>query len=187
MATSIQDFVDTIAIKASIDPAAAETAVGTILSAIQQEGDATKVSQLFNQIPGAAELAQKHPVVVGAGGGVLGSLSGVASKMIGQDAGIVVAAIGQIEETNLTMQQIKNIGSALLSYFKETILLWRRRSSTPSRVYATASAAKPVRLLAGRNRARLSLPRARWFSCCTSSFPQHLLRIGANIHPTGRA
>jgi hypothetical protein len=64
MATSIQDFVDTIAIKASIDPAAAETAVGTILSAIQQEGDATKVSQLFNQIPGAAELAQKHPVVV---------------------------------------------------------------------------------------------------------------------------
>ena len=56
MATSIQDFVDTIAIKASIDPAAAETAVGTILSAIQQEGDATKVSQLFNQIPGAAEL-----------------------------------------------------------------------------------------------------------------------------------
>jgi hypothetical protein len=56
---------------------------------------------------------------VGADGGVLGSLSGVASKMIGQDAGIVVAAIGQIEETNLTMQQIKNIGSALLSYFKE--------------------------------------------------------------------
>jgi hypothetical protein len=50
---------------------------------------------------------------------VLGSLSGVASKMIGQDAGIVVAAIGQIEETDLTMQQIKNIGSALLSYFKE--------------------------------------------------------------------
>ena len=56
---------------------------------------------------------------MGADGGVLGSLSGVASKMIGQDAGIVVAAIGQIEETNLTMQQIKNIGSALLSYFKE--------------------------------------------------------------------
>ena len=50
---------------------------------------------------------------------MLGSLSGVASKMIGQDAGIVVAAIGQIEETHLTMQQIKNIGSALLSYFKE--------------------------------------------------------------------
>jgi hypothetical protein len=57
--------------------------------------------------------------VVGAGGGVLGSLSGVASKVIGQSAGILVAAIGQIEETNLTMQQIRSIGAALLSYFKE--------------------------------------------------------------------
>jgi Protein of unknown function VcgC/VcgE (DUF2780) len=119
MATSIQDFVDTIATKANVDPAAAETAAGTILSAIQQEGDATKVGQLFNQIPGAADLAQKHPVVVGAGGGVLGSLSGVASKVVGHDAGILVAAIGQIEETNLTMQQIRSIGAALLSYLKE--------------------------------------------------------------------
>src|SRR6187200_2812277 len=107
MATSIQDFVDTIAVKASIDPAAAETAVGTILSAIQQEGDATKVSQLFNEIPGAADLAQKHPVVVGAGGGVLGSLSGLASNVVGKDAGVLVAAIGQLEETNLTLEQIR--------------------------------------------------------------------------------
>jgi hypothetical protein len=46
-------------------------------------------------------------------------LSSVASKVIGQDAGILVAAIGQLEETNLTMQQIKNIGAAPLSYLKE--------------------------------------------------------------------
>ena len=51
MATTIQDFVDSIATKAGVDPATAETAIGTILSAIQQEGDATKVGQLFNQIP----------------------------------------------------------------------------------------------------------------------------------------
>ena len=67
MATTIQDFVDLIAAKAGVDPATAEAAVGTILSAIQQEGDATKVGQLFNQIPGAAHLAQKYPVVVGLG------------------------------------------------------------------------------------------------------------------------
>jgi hypothetical protein len=36
--TTVQDFVDAIATKASIDPVTAETAVGTILSAIQQEG-----------------------------------------------------------------------------------------------------------------------------------------------------
>ena len=116
---TIQTFVDAIATRASIDPAAAETAVGTILSVIQQEGDAAKVSQLFNLLPGAANLAQQHPVVVGSGGGVGGALSGLASKVVGADAGIIVAALAQIEQTNLSMEQIKNIGSALLSYIKD--------------------------------------------------------------------
>jgi Protein of unknown function VcgC/VcgE (DUF2780) len=117
--TTVQDFVDAIATKASIDPVTAETAVGTILSAIRQEGDATRVGQLFDEIPGAADLAQKHPVVVGAGGGVLGSLSGLASNVVGKDAGVLVAAIGQLEETNLTLEQIRKIGTAVLSYIKE--------------------------------------------------------------------
>ena len=97
----------------------AETAVGTILSVIQQEGDAAKVGQLFQQLPGAAELAQKHAVVAGSGGGLLGTLSGVADKVIGGDAGILVAALAQLEATNLSAQQIKNIGTAFLAYVKE--------------------------------------------------------------------
>jgi hypothetical protein len=80
---------------------------------------ATRVGQLFDEIPGAADLAQKHPVVVGAGGGVLGSLSGLASNVVGKDAGVLVAAIGQLEETNLTLEQIRKIGTAVLSYIKE--------------------------------------------------------------------
>ena len=119
MTASIQSFVDAIAAKASVDPAVAETAVGTILSVIQQEGDAAKVGQLFQQLPGAAELAQKHAVVAGSGGGLLGTLSGVADKVIGGDAGILVAALAQLEATNLSAQQIKNIGTALLAYIKE--------------------------------------------------------------------
>jgi hypothetical protein len=116
---TIQSFVDSIAVKANVDPEAAETAVGTILSVIQQEGNSTEVAELFKQLPGASELAQKHAVVVGSGGGILGSLSGVADKVIGGDAGILVAALAQIEATNLTTQQIKNIGTALLAYIKE--------------------------------------------------------------------
>jgi hypothetical protein len=83
-------------------------------------GDATKVGQLFNQIPGAADLAQKHAVVVGSGGGVLGSFSGLAGSVVGKDASALVAAIGQLEETNLTMEQIRKIGTAVLSYLKES-------------------------------------------------------------------
>jgi hypothetical protein len=43
----------------------------------------------------------------------------LAGKVVGADAGIIVAALAQIEATNLSVQQIKNIGSALLSYLKE--------------------------------------------------------------------
>ena len=48
-----------------------------------------------------------------------GALSSLAGKVVGADAGIIVAALAQIEETKLSMQQIKNIGSALLSYIKD--------------------------------------------------------------------
>jgi len=119
MAVTIQSFVDQIAAKANLSPDAAETAVGTILFVIQKEGNATKVGQLFQQLPGAADLAQKHAVVAGSGGGILGTLGGVADKVVGGEAGILLAALAQIEATNLSVSQIKDIGTALLAYFKE--------------------------------------------------------------------
>jgi hypothetical protein len=115
---TIETFVDDVARRSNIDPAAAEAAVGTILSVIQQEGNPSKVGALFDHLPGAADLAQQHAVVPGSGG-VGGALSGLASKVIGADAGIMVAAIAQIEQTGLTLQQIKNIGGGLLSYIQD--------------------------------------------------------------------
>jgi predicted transcriptional regulator with HTH domain len=117
--SSIESVVDDIARRAKIDPAAAETAVGTILSVIQQEGNPSKVSQLFSALPGAADLAQKHPVVAGSGGGIGGALSSLAGKFIGADAGVMVAALAQIEQTGLSLQQIKNVGSSLISYLED--------------------------------------------------------------------
>jgi predicted transcriptional regulator with HTH domain len=116
---TIESFVDEIARRSKIDPAAAEAAVGTILSVIQQEGNPSKVAQLFNGLPGAADLAQKHPVVAGSGGGVGGALSSLAGKFIGADAGVMVAALAQIEQTGLSLQQIKNVGGDLLSYLED--------------------------------------------------------------------
>jgi hypothetical protein len=117
---TIETFVDDVAKRSGIDPAAAETAVGTILSVIQQEGNPSKVAQLFGDLPGAADLAQRHPVASGSGGGVGGVLSGLAGKLIGADAGVMVAAVAQIEQTGLTLQQIKNIGGGFVSYLEDT-------------------------------------------------------------------
>ena len=46
-------------------------------------------------------------------------MGSVADKVVGGDAGVLVAALAQIEATNLTMPQLKNIGTALLAYLKE--------------------------------------------------------------------
>jgi hypothetical protein len=67
---TIESFVDDVATRSNIDPAAAETAVGTILSVTQQEANPSKVAQLFDHLPGAAALAEKHPVVAGSGTGM---------------------------------------------------------------------------------------------------------------------
>jgi hypothetical protein len=115
-AAGIQTFIDAVAGKAGIEPAAAETVVGTILSVVQQEGDPQKVAQLFAHLPGAAELASGHAVQEGSGGGLLGSLSGLAEKFVGGRVGIVLAGIAQIEATNISLPQLKNVGSALVDY-----------------------------------------------------------------------
>jgi hypothetical protein len=116
---TIESVVDDVARRSNIDPAAAETAVGTILSVIQQEVDPTKVTKLFDLLPGAPELAQKHAVVAGAGSGIGGALSSLAGKFVGADAGLMVAAIAQIEQTGLTLQQAKDVGGGLLSYVSD--------------------------------------------------------------------
>ena len=115
----IDSFIDDVAKRSNIDPAAAETAVGTILSVIQQEANASTVTELFDHLPGAADLAQKHAVVAGSGAGVGGALSSLAGKFMGANAGIMVAAMTQIEQTGLSIDQIKNIGGGLLSYIKD--------------------------------------------------------------------
>ena len=118
-ALTIESVVDDVARRSNIDPTAAETAAGTILSVIQQEGDQAKVAKLFDRIPGATELAQKHAVVAGSGSGLGGALSGLAGKFVGANAGIMVAAVAQIEETGVTLQQAKNVGGGLLSYLND--------------------------------------------------------------------
>jgi hypothetical protein len=64
-------------------------------------------------------LLRKNPVVAGSGTGMGRALSSIVGKVIGADAGIMVAAVTQIEQTGLTLEQIKNIGDGLLSYIKD--------------------------------------------------------------------
>ena len=117
--TTIESFVDDIAKRSNIDPAAAETAVGTILSVILQEGKLQRYRSSSTICPVRQNWLKSIPVVPGSGAGIGGTLSGLAGKLIGADAGVMVAALAQIEQTGLSMQQVKNIGGGLLSYIED--------------------------------------------------------------------
>ena len=111
---NLQQAIDTIAAKAAIDPTAAERAAGTILSVIQQEVDPSISGQLFQNLPGAAELAAANAVSVATGG----FLSSIANSVLGNKAGVLAAGFTQLESSGLTMAQIESAAVNILSYVK---------------------------------------------------------------------
>ena len=108
----MQDLIDRIVEKTGLAPEMAEEATGIMLSLVKTQGDKAKVTQLFDAIPGAGELAQLHGGDGARGGGLLGMLGG---GMMGGP----LAAVSKLQATGLSMDQIKILGKETLGYAKE--------------------------------------------------------------------
>jgi hypothetical protein len=108
----MQDLIDRIVEKTGLAPEMAEKATGIMLSLVKTQGDKAKVTQLFDAIPGAGELAQLHGGDGARGGGLLGMLGG---GMMGGP----LAAVSKLQATGLSMDQIKILGKETLGYAKE--------------------------------------------------------------------
>ncbi len=108
----MQDLIDRVVEKAGLTPEIAEKATGIMLSLVKTQGDKAKVTQLFDAIPGAGELAQLHGGDGARGGGLLGMLGG---GMMGGP----LAAVSKLQATGLSMDQIKVLGKETLGYAKE--------------------------------------------------------------------
>jgi len=111
---NIQQVIDTIATKTGLDPAAAERAAGTILSVIQQEVDPKVAASLFDKLPGAADLAAANAVSASSGG-FLGS---IATRVLGNKAGVLAAGLTQLEASGLTLAQIEAAAASILASVK---------------------------------------------------------------------
>lgn len=113
----IDQLIQMVTQKLGIDPAMAEKAVGIVMSLIQKEGDGAAVSQLFDNIPGAADLASKFSGSAGqdAAGGLLGKVAG----MLGGGAGDVVGSIGALKETGLSMDQLGDMAPLVKNFLAE--------------------------------------------------------------------
>ena len=108
----MQELISRVAAAAGLDHQRAEKAVGIILSLVRAQGPRHKVDQLFERLPGAAELAARHGSDGAAKGGLLGLLGGGLM-------GAPLAAVGKLQAAGLSMTEIKAVGFEVLAYAKE--------------------------------------------------------------------
>ena len=110
----MQELIDRIVTASGLSPEKAEKGLGIMLNLIQTQGNQNKVQELFDKLPGAAELAraQGGDGAGKGGGGLLGMLAG---GMMGGP----LAAISKLTSAGLSMDQIKALGTTTLDYAKE--------------------------------------------------------------------
>ncbi len=113
----MQELILNIAGRLGIDEALAEKAVGVIMSLVRNNADEGAVSQLFEGLPGASDLAEKYAGETedGSGGGIMGMIGG----MLGGGAGNALSALGALKSAGLEMDQIKDVGRQVFDYARE--------------------------------------------------------------------
>ncbi|MGL4239541.1 MAG: DUF2267 domain-containing protein [Beijerinckiaceae bacterium] len=108
----MEELISRVVASLGIDQALAEKSVGIILGFLQKEGPAAEVGQMFDAMPGAAELVAQHAGGEG-GGGMLGGLMG----MMG--GGGIMGLGQQLMGAGLSMGQMGDLGKELFAYGRE--------------------------------------------------------------------
>ncbi len=106
----MQELIDRVVANLGIDQSLAEKAIGIILGFLQKEGPAAEVGQMFDAMPGAADLVAQH---AGGGGGMMGGLMG----MMG--GGGIMGLGQQLMGAGLSMGQMGDLGKELFAYGRE--------------------------------------------------------------------
>jgi hypothetical protein len=110
----MQDLIGRIITATGLPEDKATKALGIVLNLIQTQGNQNKVQELFEKLPGAAELARQQggDGAGHGGGGLLGMLAG---GMMGGP----LAAVSKLTSAGLSMDQVKALGTTTLDYAKE--------------------------------------------------------------------
>lgn len=119
MAIQINDIIATVSTKAGLDQAAAQKAVGIILSVLEHEAEGTRIAELFTSIPGAADLARRYDVMAPANtgasnGGLLNALTTSLGSALGEKTGALINGVSQLRASGLDAAQIRQAGTALV-------------------------------------------------------------------------
>ncbi|PCH81214.1 MAG: hypothetical protein COB90_05385 [Hyphomicrobiales bacterium] len=110
----MDELISQIAERVGIDESLARTGVKIILGFLNKEGSGDVMSKLLEALPGAKELIDDGG---SSGGGLLGGLGG----MLGGGMGGAMAALGELNNAGLDMDQSKQVASELISVAKEKV------------------------------------------------------------------
>jgi len=114
----MQALITNIASQMGIDEALAQKGISIVLSLVRSQGDDGLVSQLFDKMPGAGDLATAGASALensSGGGGLMGMVGG----MLGGGAGEVMSAVSQLQSEGLETGQIKELGRQVLDHAKQ--------------------------------------------------------------------
>nr|WP_319382679.1 DUF2780 domain-containing protein [uncultured Roseibium sp.] len=109
----MEELINRIMAAAGIDQELATNAVGIILSFLNKEGPEDKMQQIFDALPGAAELVSARESA-GSGGGLLSGLG----SMMGGSMG-AMGALSELNSAGLDMGGVQSVVKELVSYAKE--------------------------------------------------------------------
>jgi len=110
----MEELINRVVQNVGLDPAVAEKAVGLILGFLQKNAPEGEVSTMFQNLPGAAELAAAHGA--GEGGGLMGGLM----NMMGAGGGVM--ALGQqLMSEGIGMGQIQSLSKEVFAYAQEKV------------------------------------------------------------------
>ncbi|MCA3556285.1 DUF2780 domain-containing protein [Aestuariivirga sp.] len=109
----MQELIGRIVMASGLSPEKAQKGLGILLNLIQTQGNRNKVQELFDRLPGAADLARVQ------GGDGAGRSGGLLGMLAGGMMGGPLAAISKLSAAGLSMDQIKALNTTALDYAKE--------------------------------------------------------------------
>jgi hypothetical protein len=108
----MEELITRIMSATGISDDMARSAVAIILNFLNKEGPADKMQQIFDALPGAAELVAGHEAGKKAGG-LLGGLGGMIPGMG------AMGALNELTSAGLGMDEVQSVVRQLVEYAKE--------------------------------------------------------------------
>ena len=115
----MQELIETLAAKLGIDKSVAEKATGVALAFLKDKLDGNVFGQLLEKLPGASSLVGKAEQKPSGGGGLMGSLLGAASSVIGGETGDALELTGKRKDSGLDLSKFGDFGTIVTNFIKE--------------------------------------------------------------------